>query len=86
MQRFEDQGDRPHEEEEEEARLGWSAPARSCQTLWAVVVRSLNAGCRGSKGKPRVPSLDCSASLKLHRHHLQGASRIAQWRVGPASQ
>ena len=47
MQRFEDQGDRPHEEEEEEARLGWSAPARSCQTLWAVVSEEFECRMQG---------------------------------------
>ena len=44
MQRSEDQGDRPHEDEEGEARLEWLAPARSCLTLWAVV--SEEFGCR----------------------------------------
>lgn len=47
MQRSEDQGDRPHEEEEEEARLGWSAPARSCQTLWAVVSEEFECRMQG---------------------------------------
>lgn len=61
-------------------------PSQVMPDLVGCGVRSLNAGCRGTEGKLRVASLDCSASLKLHRHPLQEASRIAQWRVGPASQ
>lgn len=47
MQISEDQGDRPHEEEEREVRLGWSAPAKSCQTLWAVVIEEFEHRMQG---------------------------------------